>query len=216
MVRKFLFILSLIFLTACGSTRELWQQTVYDVPSGSILFKEDFSDDQNGWRTWNEKGSIVTYQAEGLRFYINQSNFDYISTPGYTFKNSKATVNTIKVGGPNDNAFGLICRYHDAQNYYAFLISSDGYAGILRVLEGEYTLLNADTLEYSAVINQGEALNTLTAECNGQTLALAVNDQVLFQVKDEYFEVGDVGLMVSSYEEPGVDLLFDNLTVLQP
>ncbi len=208
--RVMLLLLGLIVLTACS------QQTVYDVPAGSILFQEDFSSEDNGWRIWNQDGSFVRYQAEGLHFFVNQANLDTWSTPGYTFKDMNIAVDAIKVDGPDNNAYGVICRFVDANNYYAFLISSDGYAGILRVVDGVYTLLNADSMQYAPSILQGEALNKISVACKGMNLAMMVNGETLFEVQDASFERGDVGLMVSSYDQAGVDILFDHLTVTQP
>jgi len=216
MYRRAFIILGLFFLTGCSQIPSLWQQRIYEVPSGSILFQEDFSTDQNGWQIWENEGSYVRYQAEGLHFFVDQVNYDYRSTPGYTFKDTKIEVDAIKVDGPDNNAFGVMCRYVDAENYYAFLMSSDGYAGILRVLDGDYTLLNANSMEYAPVILQGEALNKISVICAEDYLTFIINGDVLFEVQDQYFQTGDVGLMVSSYEEPGIDILFDNLTVSQP
>lgn len=216
MKRILFFIIGLFLLTGCSLVSTIWAQEIYDVPSGSILLKEDFSSENHGWKNWNENGSHVTYQAGAFRFYVNQSNFDYWSTPGYTFKDMRVEVEATKISGPDNNAFGVICRFVDSENFYAFLISSDGYAGILKVLDGEYTLLNANSLEFFAEINQGEALNKIVADCSGTNLSLIVNDAVLFEVEDTAFEKGDVGLMASSYDQPGVDILFDNLMVLQP
>ena len=216
MYRRGIIIFGLILLTACSQIPSLWQQTIYDVPSGSILFQEDFSTEQNDWQTWNQEGSYVRYQAEGLHFFVDQANYDYWSTPGFTFKDMKIEADVIKVDGPDNNAFGVMCRFVDAENYYAFLMSSDGYAGILRVLDGAYTLLNASTMEYASVILQGEAINKISAICSENNLTFMINGEVLFEVQDQSFETGDVGLMVSSYDQPGVDILFDNLTVSQP
>jgi hypothetical protein len=216
MYRKGFVFLGLVLLTACSQISSFGQQTIYDVPSGSILFQEDFSSDQNKWRTWDQEGSFVRYQAKGFRFFVNQANYDYWSTPGYTFKNMKVEVDAIKVDGPDNNAYGVMCRFVDADNYYAFLISSDGYAGILRVLDGVYTLLNGASMEYAPMILKGEALNKISAACNENDLTLMINGEALFIVQDESFDTGDVGLMVSSYDQPGVDILFDNLTVTQP
>jgi hypothetical protein len=216
MHRKGLIILGLVLLTACSQIPSLWQQTIYEVPSGSILFQEDFSTEENGWQSWDQDGSFVRYQAEGLHFFVNQANYDYRSTPGYTFKDVKIEVDAIKVGGPDNNAYGVICRFVDAENYYAFLMSSDGYAGLLRVLDGDYTLLNANSMEYAPVILQGEALNKISVICAEDELSFMINGELMFEVQDQNFETGDVGLMVSSYDQPGVDILFDNLTVSQP
>ena len=41
-------------------------------------------------------------------------------------------VDVSKQNGPDDNAFGVLCRYQDPENFYYFLISSDGFGGIGR------------------------------------------------------------------------------------
>jgi hypothetical protein len=66
----------------------------------------------------------------------------------------------------------------------------------------------------SEVINQGNALNRISAVCNGSSLELTVNGQVLAQVSDSSFTEGDVGLTASSFEEGGgTEISFDNLVV---
>ena len=125
-------------------------------------------------------------------------------------------VDAIKASGPDNNAFVVLCRLVDENNFYAFLISSDGYAGILRVMDGEYTLLNNESLEYSDAIYQGDALNKITAVCQGNQLDMKVNGQQLFSVQDDNFSDGDVGMMAGAYEKAGVDILFDNMLVTQP
>jgi len=38
----------------------------------------------------------------------------------------------LKLNGPDDNMFGILCRYQDEENYYALVIGSDGYYGVFR------------------------------------------------------------------------------------
>jgi hypothetical protein len=59
-------------------------------------------------------------------------------------------------------------------------------------------------------------LNKISVICAEDELSFMINGELMFEVQDQNFETGDVGLMVSSYDQPGVDILFDNLTVSQP
>lgn len=102
------------------------------------------------------------------------------------------------------------------KNYYAFVISSDGYAGIIRVQEGVYELINSDTMEFAGSINQGKSINYLVATCQGNQLFFDINGVNQFSIKDDRFASGDVGLIAGSFDEPGVDIFFDSLTVFQP
>ena len=132
------------------------------------------------------------------------------------FKDAHIYTQASKIGGPNNNLFGLLCRYQDPINFYALIISSDGYYGILKVIEGHQTLIDQKHLDFSEVINQGNTDNEIHALCQGETLALIVNDTRLLQVQDDTLSFGDVGLIAGSFSEPGVNVLFDNFIVLNP
>jgi hypothetical protein len=203
-------------VSACAVIQQIAARPTVETPSGSILFREDFSSDKNGWKTWNEDGSYVKYEGEGLHFFIGKQNYDFWSKPGYRFSDVIIEVDAVKIDGPDNNAYGVICRMVDEENYYAFIISSDGYAGILKVKGGIYQLLNNETLDYSTSIIQSDAMNKITAGCIGNQLTMRVNDTEIFLLTDPDFSVGDVGLMAGSYNEPGTDIFFDNLTVFQP
>ena len=72
------------------------------------------------------------------------------------------------------------------------------------------------TLGYSDVIRQGGVVNHIQAVCEGNRLSLTVNDTLLTEVVDDSFSEGKVGLIAGSYEDPGVNVLFDNFQVVQP
>lgn len=188
-----------------------------EVPSGGVLFQDDFSDPKSGWDIWKDTtGSLVAYTAGGLRFLVQEQQFDYWSRPGKRFADVSLEVDAIKLDGPDDNDFGFICRYQNRDNFYALLISSDGYAGILKVKDGVYTMIHANQMEYSTAINQGGASNHLRGFCLGPTLALFVNGKKAVHAVDLDFSAGEVGLMAGTNSKPGVDILFDNFLVTRP
>jgi hypothetical protein len=125
-------------------------------------------------------------------------------------------VDTEKVDGPDNNHFGVICRFQDIKNYYLFLISSDGYYGIARVKNGETVLLKNDHLVFDEIVQRGYVINHLQANCVGNQLSLMVNNHLLITVRDDTFVKGDIGLLAGAYELPGVDILFTHLAVYQP
>jgi hypothetical protein len=121
-------------------------------------------------------------------------------------------VDATKAGGPDKNEFGVICRYQDANNYYRFMISSDGYAVITRIKDGQRSYLSADKMQPSDAIHQGAATNHIRADCAGTTLTLEINQQKVASATDTSFSSGDVGLVAGTYETPGVNILFDNFS----
>lgn len=186
-------------------------------PAATVLFQDDFSNPDSGWDRVNVKDGMTDYTENGTyRILVNLPNTDVWSNPGLTFTDVRIEVDATKVGGPDDNDFGVQCRYQDADNFYFFIISSDGYYAIGKVKNGEQTLLSGESMDYSDAVLQGAATNHLRADCVGSYLAFYVNGTPLATVEDSDFTQGDVGLMAGTFDTPGTDILFDNFTVLQP
>jgi len=184
--------------------------------SGALLFQDDFSDQKSGWDTWYEEGSMIAYQEGGLRFFVDQPNYDYFSSPGKLYKDVKIDVDATHLAGPEDNDFGVICRFKDDNNFYAFLIGSDGFSGILKVINGNYLMISGDGMQYSPSIISGRNVNHITVLCNGSNLVFWVNGEQLFDVQDFDLDNGDIGLIAGTRDAPGVDVFFDNFVVFMP
>lgn len=204
-------------LMGCSSSMQETPYSINGTPLPDAIFADDFSNPASGWETWSDtNGSFVAYQNSGLRILVKDQQFDYWSRPGKRFVDARIDVDAIKLAGPNDNDFGLICRYQDRSNFYAFLISSDGYAGIIKVTDGQYQTISGSQMSYAQVIHQGEALNHLRAECIGQTLALTINDKIVAQAQDAAFAAGEVGVIAGTNANVNVDIFFDNFVVSRP
>ena len=184
--------------------------------SGDVLFADDFSDATSGWtRLLDEKG-FTDYYSSGFRIWVNTPGYDYWSTPGYHFQDVRIDVDASRIGGPEENRFGVICRYQDVDNYYFFIISSDGYMGIGKVVSGVTSLLGQEMMIYNPSILLGVAPNHLQAQCQGDTLTFLVNGLPAGIAVDPDFKSGDVGLLAGAFDAIGVDVLFDNLIVIKP
>ena len=184
--------------------------------STDVLFQDDFSDTSSGWDRVNVTDGITDYEDGVYRIFVDIDNTDYWANPGLNFTDTIIEVNATKVGGPEDNDFGLICRHQDTGNFYIFLISSDGFFGILRVINGEQELLGLDEMEYSEAIKTGNVTNIIRADCIGSALTLYANGTQLITVEDSSLEAGDVGLLAGTFDTPGADIHFDNYVVRQP
>jgi hypothetical protein len=212
----FLLLVFSVCLAAC-SAQGADQNASAAVQPGGILFKDDFTDPRSGWETWNEpSGSMVAYQNGGLRIYISEKQFDYWSRPGKRFGDSRLEVDVIKIGGQNDNDFGIICRYQDRDNFYAGLLSSDGYFGVLKVKEGKYQLIGSKQMSFSDAIRQGDAQNHIRLDCVGEMLTLFANGRQVASVQDGDFKAGEIGVFGGTGEKPGADLYFDNFWAYKP
>jgi hypothetical protein len=181
-----------------------------------LLFQDDFSSPNSGWDRLHNEDGVTDYQDGQYRILVNTTNTDVWANPGLNFTNTIIEVDTTKVGGDNNNDFGVVCRYKDGENFYFFVISSDGYYGIGKVKDGQQVLVGMESMPPTDAVKQGNATNRIQADCDGSTLRLTVNGELLAQTTDEDLSSGDVGLLAGSFHNPGTDILFDNFVVREP
>ena len=126
-------------------------------------------------------------------------------------------VDAAQVSGPNNNTYGIIFRYGlDADEFYAFLISGDGfYVFTVDGAKREEPEFLVDWTESSA-IKQGAQINRLKVVAVGGNMKYYVNDELLGEVQDVRFTTGTVGFFAGTLEEGGVQVSFDNLKISQP
>jgi hypothetical protein len=185
-------------------------------PVRDILFEDDFEDSTSGWNRVAAASGESDYADGMYRILVNDAQLDIWARPGLTYTDAIIEVDAIKVGGERDNRFGIVCRVLSPTDFYTLMISSDGFYGIGKVKEGQFELIGARAMQPSSAILQGSAINHLRADCIGETLALFVNGQKVAEERDAEFTFGDVGLLAGSYENPGVDIRFDNFVVTKP
>ncbi len=183
---------------------------------GEVLFQDDFSDPESGWDRIIVADGVTDYADGVYRIFVNTSNTDIWANPSLDFTDVSIDVVATKVSGENDNDYGLICRYLDEENFYFFIISSDGYFGIGKVSAGLQQLVGVDSMPPSEAISQGNATNRLRAVCNGSTLSFYANGELLAEYEDTEFVSGDVGLVAGTFDTPGVDIYFDDFMVTRP
>lgn len=188
--------------------------------SSGVLFEDDFSGDRNcGWVLYNRGGAVVAIEEGVLRFSTSQPGQIWWTNPERSFDDAIITVEARQVSGPNNNAYGVICRYQNEANFYLFLISGDGYYAIGKYQTGsdqiQYLTENGQYV-YSEAINQGISTNRIRAACVGNQLSLTVNGIPLLTVTDPTFVTGDLGLGVSTLESGTAVVQFDNVRVIAP
>jgi hypothetical protein len=204
-----------LLLSACRS-EYLTADTLPWVGDEPVLFKDGFSDQMGNWTMHSDALSFAGYAESGFRLWANVPNYQFWSVPGLNIKDVLIYTRARKLAGPENNIYGVLCRYQDDENYYALVISSDGYYGIFRTLAGEQSLIDQEHMDFSEAILQGEDANEIQAICDGENLALFANGTNLLQVQDSALTHGDVGLIVGNFSEPGVDVLFDDFIVVKP
>ncbi len=211
-MKKSLIFLLVILLAGCGSgfISELSAQP------GDILYRDDFEHPSSGWDRSSTRVGSMDYYSGVYRILVQVPDYDLWSVAGESFQNVRIEVDAGRLQGPEENRIGLICRYRDPQNFYFFVISSDGYYALGKVSRGVRSLLDQPVMAYNPAILTGISPNHLQFECKGPSLTGSVNGQLIAITYDEEFMSGDVGVIAGAFGTSGTDAVFDNFVVTKP
>ncbi|GMQ79169.1 MAG: hypothetical protein BMS9Abin02_1729 [Anaerolineae bacterium] len=187
---------------------------------GGTLFNDDFDQTKDcGWLLFNGRGITQEIADGALRISNTLSGVFAWANADRNFDDVIINVQSRQVSGPDDNAYGVICRYQSEENFYVFLISGDGHYAIGKYQSGtpqvQY-LTGEGQYVFSEAINQGAAQNDIRASCIGNELSLAVNGIPLETVTDPTFVTGDIGLGASAFQPGTAVIEFDSIRVIAP
>jgi hypothetical protein len=192
------------------------EQPAPTATSRGQLFSDDFSNPLSGWDVRHDADAITDYQNGEFVIFVGKTNTTLWSIPNHYLTDVKVEVDAREVAGPDDNLFGVICRYQDSNNFYRFVIGGNGYAGITKRVGGQVIVISGSVLSRSPAVFRGQASNHLKAVCQGNQLNLFVNDQLVAKANDSDFQGGDVGLLASAGSHAGVEIHFTHFLVTQP
>lgn len=205
-----------LLLMACGAADS--EPDACDAPG--ILFFDDFNGELDcGWATFSRPGGSATLENAAIRLTASQPGQMWWTNPGREFADVVISAEARQVEGSNDNAYGLICRYQNEQNFYVFLVSGDGYYTIAKYQSGSADVIyltEGGQFQPSDVVNTGVASNELRATCAGNQLSLEVNGVPLVAVTDPTFVTGDIGVAAGTLAGGNTVIEFDNVQVVAP
>ena len=207
----FLLLALLILLSACSNGIQSATEVVLPtLASNAVLFQDDFSNPKSGWDRASQGGNSTDYADGKYRITLSTPQQDIWANP-YQYFDQDIIVEVDVWQNPStvQAAYGIICGYSDLNNFYALTIGGGGYVEIFRYQQGKRLTL------YSAEDQAGidPKHNYLEVMCAANQLSLWVNGSIVAEVEVTEFTYGDVGLIVSSFDEAGVEILFDNFIV---
>ncbi|MDX2162684.1 MAG: hypothetical protein SF162_15295 [bacterium] len=179
--------LALVGLVALQRGAAAWR-TVIDAEPGTLVYAASFDGGAaDGFNLeWEQYvGRLNAAVTDGaLRLSIGDAERGSYSLAPHHFADFDMTVEARAIEGPENNGYGVIFRAQDRDNYYLFLVSSDGYYAVQRVLNGEprylsnWIITTMDLPELNSVrVNTGlNALNRVRVVGQGDTFAFYIND----------------------------------------
>ncbi|ABY34403.1 MAG TPA: zinc ribbon domain-containing protein [Chloroflexus aurantiacus] len=178
--------------------------------SGRVLFSDDFENPQAS-ELGESEDSSSRYAYEAGRYVIEVKEPELLVwalvNGSYRDVIIETSYSTVR-GGPV-GAAGIIFNYQDEDNFYLFSVSNDGYYA-LELLENNQWITLIDWTQHEAIDPEN---NRLRVELNGDEITLFVNDRQLEQTRDPTFTRGDIGLAVTSFDQSGITVSYEEITI---
>jgi hypothetical protein len=209
-------LLLLAFLSfACAYSSSAPAALPTPLPSGAVLFQDDFSNPASGWDRLLVAEGVMDYDGGGYRILVNTQEMNFWATPRKDFSDARIEVDAGKLAGPDENRIGLVCRFNGS-DYYFFIMSSDGFYGIGIFSGGQAALLGQGEMLSSTSIQQGLAVNHLRADCVGDQLTFYVEWVPARTGAGCDIDNGRYWFIGGDICHPRRDVFFDNFVVFQP
>jgi hypothetical protein len=141
--RVLIFSILVIVLAVTFRLSQLVDDWHYVVPAepGALLYASTFTQDADAWQ--QDEGLISSEVRDGtIRLAVNEANTGIYSAVSPYFGDFDLSMDARAVEGEIDNGFGVVFRRKDPENYYSFIISSDGYYRVLRRVDNETQVLH--------------------------------------------------------------------------
>jgi hypothetical protein len=182
------------------------------LPEGGLL-ADDFSDPQSGWQTETAKEYKLAYVDGSYSILVHEPQLAVWGTPirPYAFGDLIFEADAWQVAGPLDVDYGLVVRCQGEEALYLFAISSEGSYSVQLLQKDTWKPLVEWTTS-KAVKPQGQ-VNHLKVECVGATMMFQVNGQQVVQLTDDALRSGNIGLLLSTFDQGEAEVRFDNVRV---
>jgi serine/threonine protein kinase len=198
-----------------------------------VVFEDDFAAPSSGWTQLEDDESVLAYSDGQYRMAVKvPAKFQHSDTEleGSAFKEDLTQLGDVAVEADAtrvsaaSGVYGLMCRYQgDDGPRYIGVVDDEGTWGIYKgtPLDFETGVLTTGRTPLPQLAPQER--RRLRFECSGTdsegptTLRLFVDGRRLAEVEDtQPLGPGPVGLTVATREQPGLEVLFDNVVVTQP
>jgi len=187
-------------------------------PGGQVLFSDDFGDPKSGWDVRKTENGASGYQDGRYFIHVDKPKYQLWSSPRQSFEGDVVVEVTAGLAsGPEENEMGVICRYRDKKNFIYGSVGADGYYAIVEIKDDKGTILTGNgKFQKSDAIPIGSETYVLRLACEGDRYTLFVDGEKIDSASSSAFSSGDVGLLGGTFDQGGVEILFDDFKVSTP
>ncbi len=186
------------------------------VEDESLLVNEDFSDPESGWPEVDEGNVLSGYHPPDF-YHVQSGEPNHLSVAyfGGSFENVSVTSDVFVDSTDTENGifrYGLIVRRISDQ-FYAFTVDprSERWTVIKGTAEGPITLVEGEIDSLKGLTST----DSLRVDASGESLSFSINGQVVSQISDSDYRVGDIGFYVETFDEERAHIHYDSLSVRQ-
>jgi hypothetical protein len=191
-----------------------WQSTEEPPSNARTLYQDQFTSASTGWLQEKIDNYFIGYSTPEYYHVQVRAPDDHVvvGIPNqriYADANVdlKASLGSAKNG---DFRYGVVFR-RSGDQYYAFAVSlSTKTWSLLKSSSNGLETLKESTNDS---IQGSDAEDTLRVVAKGPIFTLYINDQLVYQLFDEDYERGEVGLFVQTMDTPNTLIYFDSITV---
>lgn len=221
---------------------------VLPVEAGKIAYAATFDGYTDDWDLYEGR---LKSQVENstLRLAADDTEKKPFSVAKQYWGDFDFSVQASPTDGPLNNGYGLIFRFQnkgnnapDDDDFYLFLVSSDGFYQVMRSIDG--TQKELSNWIPSPLVNQGIGVTNILRVVavgdqfkfyiNGQPVKVCIPNnpdgistyneqnggciegQMLDTLADSSISDGQLGMVIQTLDEPGVVVQFDNVMVVGP
>jgi hypothetical protein len=252
----------LVVVIGLGAALGVLTDWLYEVPvpkpePGQLLYATSFDSFNDEWDLYPGRDSaqivpasdlvptssaVTPLSGDALAIKYGSGLSDQVvwSTLDRKFSDFDLRVTTQLIDGPVDqNQYGVIFRYRDTQNFYAFRITSDGYYLLAKVEDGLQD--KASEWNQTDAIRQGAANEVRVIArgdefrffVNGQPVPLCLKGENRFSMwdppgvcvkggelttvyRDSAFKQGRIALTAGTIDGSDIEVAFDDLVIVGP
>jgi Tol biopolymer transport system component len=178
-------------------------------------FRDDFSTDSRAWNGFKTEQAKAYYDQGS--YVLNAIDRKTILTQylgNCSFGDVQITVDATNQRSSGYTEYGLMFNRKDAQNYYAFTVSTTGFYALQKVAGGVHEILS-DGWKATPLLYTGMRVNHLGLRVEGIHVIPSINGQALFDYTVNVASYGDLGLYVGSADDTDMEVRFDNFAALR-
>lgn len=189
------------------------ERRMEEIRAGEALLQEGFRLDEDRWSMDSTDDARFEILRRSFHITVNKPNWLAWST----YENAELSDFLVQtdveaIRSTLDGNYGLIFRFRDNDNFYVFRISPRGTYSIMKLVDGEWTAL-VDWTTSELIDTEEGAVNRLSVLAEDTFIVVAINGTVVAQTQDSDLASGAVALVGGTYEDPDVEVAFDNVNI---